>query len=229
MYSFMCIHFLCCKLRLFIYSFSHRNMHMQFVGLQNFSVGRSVGLSVCLPVCLSLPFCLFLPPLSLSLSLSFSLFFCVIVISFVLLLLVCMYLRVCVGVGVLSLSLSLFLFLSLSPPPLSLSLSLSPSPTPISLSLSLSLSLSHGRGKNIEEGKLVNAGPTASRRCGVTKLIAGAVKGVNSGRHTPNPAKTASTVSDRQHVKSSEQIRPRDVLACCWDVKKPTDNKQRHA
>ena len=28
-----------------------------------------------------------------------------------------------------------------------------------------------------------------------------------------------------QHVKLSEQIRPRDTLACCWDVKQPT-NKQ---
>ena len=30
-----------------------------------------------------------------------------------------------------------------------------------------------------------------------------------------------------QHVKLSEQIRPRDTLACCWDVKQPT-NKQTH-
>ena len=28
-----------------------------------------------------------------------------------------------------------------------------------------------------------------------------------------------------QHVKLSEQVRPRDTLACCWDVKQPT-NKQ---
>ena len=28
-----------------------------------------------------------------------------------------------------------------------------------------------------------------------------------------------------QHVKLSEQIRPCDTLACCWDVKQPT-NKQ---
>ena len=28
-----------------------------------------------------------------------------------------------------------------------------------------------------------------------------------------------------QHVKLSEKIRPRDTLACCWDVKQPT-NKQ---
>ena len=30
-----------------------------------------------------------------------------------------------------------------------------------------------------------------------------------------------------QHVKLSEQIRPWDTLACCWDVKQPT-NKQAH-
>ena len=28
-----------------------------------------------------------------------------------------------------------------------------------------------------------------------------------------------------QHVKLSEQIRPRDTLACCWDVKQPTNKK----
>ena len=27
-----------------------------------------------------------------------------------------------------------------------------------------------------------------------------------------------------QHVKLSEQARPRDTLACCWDVKQPTNN-----
>ena len=27
-----------------------------------------------------------------------------------------------------------------------------------------------------------------------------------------------------QHVKLSEQIRPRDTLTCCWDVKQPTNN-----
>ena len=27
-----------------------------------------------------------------------------------------------------------------------------------------------------------------------------------------------------QHVKSSEQIRPRDTQACCWEVKQPTNN-----
>ena len=29
-----------------------------------------------------------------------------------------------------------------------------------------------------------------------------------------------------QHVELSEQIRPWDTLACCWDVKQPTNNKQ---
>ena len=28
-----------------------------------------------------------------------------------------------------------------------------------------------------------------------------------------------------QHVKLSEQIRPWDTLACCWDVKQPTTNQ----
>ena len=27
-----------------------------------------------------------------------------------------------------------------------------------------------------------------------------------------------------QHIQLSEQIRPRDTLACCWDVKQPTNN-----
>ena len=27
-----------------------------------------------------------------------------------------------------------------------------------------------------------------------------------------------------QHVQLSEQIRSRDTLACCWDVKQPTNN-----
>ena len=26
-----------------------------------------------------------------------------------------------------------------------------------------------------------------------------------------------------QHVQLSEQVRPRDTLACCWDVKQPTN------
>ena len=29
-----------------------------------------------------------------------------------------------------------------------------------------------------------------------------------------------------QHVKLSEQIRPWDTLACGWDLKQPTNNKQ---
>ena len=34
-----------------------------------------------------------------------------------------------------------------------------------------------------------------------------------------------TSISVWQHVKLSEQIRPWDTLACCWDVKQPT-NKQ---
>ena len=36
---------------------------------------------------------------------------------------------------------------------------------------------------------------------------------------------SATSISVWQHVKLSEQIRPWDTLACCWDVKHPT-NKQ---
>ena len=36
---------------------------------------------------------------------------------------------------------------------------------------------------------------------------------------------SATSISVWQHVKLSEQIRPWDALACCWDVKQPT-NKQ---
>ena len=36
---------------------------------------------------------------------------------------------------------------------------------------------------------------------------------------------SATSISVWQHVKLSEQIHPRDTLACCWDVKQPT-NKQ---
>ena len=36
---------------------------------------------------------------------------------------------------------------------------------------------------------------------------------------------SATSISVWQHVKLSEQIRPWDTLACCWDVKQPT-NKQ---
>ena len=34
---------------------------------------------------------------------------------------------------------------------------------------------------------------------------------------------SAASVSVRQHVKLSEQIRPWDTFACCWDVKQPTN------
>ena len=34
---------------------------------------------------------------------------------------------------------------------------------------------------------------------------------------------SATSVSAWQHVKLSEQIRPWDTLACCWDVKQPTN------
>ena len=36
---------------------------------------------------------------------------------------------------------------------------------------------------------------------------------------------SAASISVWQHVQLSEQIRPWDTLACCWDVKQPT-NKQ---
>ena len=36
---------------------------------------------------------------------------------------------------------------------------------------------------------------------------------------------SATSVSVRQHVKLSEQIRPWDTLACCWDVKQPTNQQ----
>ena len=35
---------------------------------------------------------------------------------------------------------------------------------------------------------------------------------------------SATSISVWQHVKLSEQIRPWDTLACCWDVKQPTNN-----
>ena len=34
---------------------------------------------------------------------------------------------------------------------------------------------------------------------------------------------SATSISVLQHVKLSEQIRPWDTLACCWDVKQPTN------
>ena len=37
---------------------------------------------------------------------------------------------------------------------------------------------------------------------------------------------SAASISVWQHVKLSVQIRPWDTLACCWDVKQPT-NKQK--
>ena len=35
---------------------------------------------------------------------------------------------------------------------------------------------------------------------------------------------SAASISVWQHVTLSEQIRPWDTLACCWDVKQPTNN-----
>ena len=35
---------------------------------------------------------------------------------------------------------------------------------------------------------------------------------------------SATSISVWQHVKLCEQIRPWDTLACCWDVKQPTNN-----
>ena len=35
---------------------------------------------------------------------------------------------------------------------------------------------------------------------------------------------SAISISVWQHVKLSERIRPGDTLACCWDVKQPTNN-----
>ena len=37
---------------------------------------------------------------------------------------------------------------------------------------------------------------------------------------------STTSISVWQHVKLSEQIRPWDTLACCWDVKQPTNNQQ---
>ena len=37
---------------------------------------------------------------------------------------------------------------------------------------------------------------------------------------------SATSISVWKHVKLSEQIRPRDKLACCWTVKQPTNDKQ---
>ena len=36
---------------------------------------------------------------------------------------------------------------------------------------------------------------------------------------------SATCISVWQHVKLSEQIRPWDTLACCWDVKQPTSKQ----
>ena len=38
---------------------------------------------------------------------------------------------------------------------------------------------------------------------------------------------SATSISVWQHVQLSEQIRPWDTLACCWEVKQPT-NKQSY-
>ena len=35
---------------------------------------------------------------------------------------------------------------------------------------------------------------------------------------------SATSISGWQQVKLSEQIRPWDILACCWDIKQPTNN-----
>ena len=45
---------------------------------------------------------------------------------------------------------------------------------------------------------------------------------------------SATSISVWQHVKLSEQICPWDTLACCWDVKQPTNNnslqrRKRHS
>ena len=36
---------------------------------------------------------------------------------------------------------------------------------------------------------------------------------------------SATSISVRQHLKLSEQIRPCDALACCWDLKQPTNEQ----
>ena len=36
--------------------------------------------------------------------------------------------------------------------------------------------------------------------------------------------RSATSISVWQHVKLPEQIRPWDTLACCWDIKQPTNN-----
>ena len=40
---------------------------------------------------------------------------------------------------------------------------------------------------------------------------------------------SATSISVWQHVKLSEQIRPWDTLACCWDVKQPTNQSPTDA
>ena len=40
---------------------------------------------------------------------------------------------------------------------------------------------------------------------------------------------SATSISVWQDVKSSEQIRPWDTLACCWDIKQPTNNGDHEA
>ena len=38
----------------------------------------------------------------------------------------------------------------------------------------------------------------------------------------------ATSTSVWQHIKLSEQIRPWDTLACCWDIKQPTNSNISH-
>ena len=54
------------------------------------------------------------------------------------------------------------------------------------------------------------------------------VSGTPSTESTITICCKQSPLSSLQHVKLSEQIRPWDTLACCWDVKQPT-NKQTNS
>ena len=66
-------------------------------------------------------------------------------------------------------------------------------------------------------------GPTASRRCGVTQLITGAVKGVSSGRSTPNPATFIPTRTDEDARFS---VRPWPWLRSYQHGRPRTDGKK---
>ena len=44
-------------------------------------------------------------------------------------------------------------------------------------------------------------------------------------RETLKAQATATSISVWQQVQLSEMIRPQDTLACCWDVKQPTNNR----